>query len=475
MPDKESNLEKELTFTTDSVWKGLKEKEIDEIMEFNEEYKKFLSKAKTEREFIIDSEQILQENGFVKLSDIGKLEPNMKVYDINKKKNIALAVIGKQDLREGCNIVASHIDSPRIDLKARPLYEDKDSLMSVFKTHYYGGIKKYQWVNTPLALHGRIVKEDGECVDICIGEKEEDPVFVVSDLLPHLSRKLQGKRKTDDVIKGEELNVLVGSIPIDDEDISDKIKINILKLLKDKYGLKEEDFVSGEIQIVPAGDARDVGLDRSMLGGYGHDDKVCSYTALRAILDIKKPDRTAVVVLYDKEEIGSVGNTGASSLFLQSFLSDIYDLSVKDYRIKEIHDMMRNSLAISGDVSAGVNPSFKSVHEMMNAAKLGCGIVLTKFTGAGGKFSGNDAHAEYIAYIRNLFNSNKIKWQPCELGKVDEGGGGTVAKYLANMNMDIVDAGPAVVGMHSPFEIVSKADVFETYRAYKIFLESKGT
>ncbi len=473
MSEEKSNLEEELTFSPGLVWEGLDLEKINTINSFNEKYRSFMSESKTEREVITNVTDILEKNGFVDISEIKELKPGSKIYKINKNKNMAFAVIGRENLIKGCNIIASHIDSPRLDLKARPLYEDNDAKMAVMKTHYYGGIKKYHWVNTPLAIHGKVVKEDGESIELCIGEDSDDPVFIVSDLLPHLSKKQQGDRKMKDVIKGEELNVLMGGIPIDDDDIKEKIKINILKILNDRYGMVEEDFVSAEIELVPAGSARDVGLDRSMLGAYGHDDRVCGYTSMMAAVDIDTPSRTGVVVLYDKEEIGSVGNTGASSLFLESFISDLLDKSDGECGIIDLQNILESSMAISGDVSAGVNPSFKGVHEMMNAAKLGCGIVLTKFTGAGGKFSGNDAHAEYISFMRRLFNEKDIKWQPCEIGKVDEGGGGTVARFIADMNVEIVDMGPPVLGMHSPFEIISKADVYETYRAYKTFLESQ--
>ncbi len=472
MSKDKNELEEKLTYSLNSVWKDSDKKTTKKIFSFNNDYSQFINKSKNEREFVDNADKSLSEKGFKTISETKKLKPGDRVFRVNKNKCMAIAVIGKDDITDGCNILASHIDSPRIDLKARPLYEDKDANMAVLKTHYYGGIKKYQWVNTPLAIHGRIVKEDGETVDLNIGESADDPVFVVSDLLPHLSKNAQGDRKMRDVIKGEELNILIGGIPVDEDDVNDKLKLNVLKILNDKYDIKEEDLVSADIELVPSGNARDVGIDKSMLGSYGHDDRVCGYTSMMAGIDVKKPSRTSIIILYDKEEIGSVGNTAAGSTFLESFMCDILSKIQPDYSNEDRRSMIENSRAISGDVSAGVNPSFKSVHEMNNAAKLGYGIVVTKFTGSGGKYSANDAHAEYMAFIRKLFNKNKVKWQPCELGKVDEGGGGTVAKFLANMNMDIVDAGPALLGMHSPFEIASKADIYETYRAYKAFLES---
>ncbi len=472
MPEEKNELEEKLTYSLKSIWEDSDEKTNKKIISFNTDYAQFMNKSKNEREFVDNAEKLLSDKGFKPVSKVKKLKEGDRVFRINRNKCMAIAVIGEDDIKEGCNLLASHIDSPRIDLKARPLYEDKDANMAVLKTHYYGGIKKYQWVNTPLAIHGKVITEDGEEIDLNIGESSDDPVFVVSDLLPHLSRKQQGGRKMKDVIKGEELNILIGGMPIEDEDISDKLKLNVLKILNDKYGMKEEDFVSAELELVPAGEARDIGIDRSMLGAYGHDDKVCGYTSMKAGIDIKTPSRTSIIILYDKEEIGSVGNTAAGSTFLESFMCDILSKIYPDYTNEDRRSMIENSRGISGDVSAGVNPSFKGVHEMNNAAKLGYGIVVTKFTGAGGKYSANDAHAEYMAFIRKLFNKNKVKWQPCELGKVDEGGGGTVAKFIAHMNMDIVDAGPALLGMHSPFEIASKADIYETYRAYKVFLES---
>ncbi len=474
MPSKEeSKLEDELTLKLESAWKETDEKDLKNIMDFAQGYKDYITRAKTEREAVDVAEEILTDNGFRSIHDFEKLAKGDKVFLNNRDKSLAIAVIGEDDIRKGCNILASHIDSPRIDLKARPLYEDNDSLLAIFKTHYYGGIKKYQWVNTPLSIFGKVVKEDGSKVDIRIGEDEDDPVVVITDLLPHLSKKAQGKRKMAEVIKGEELNIIVGGRPIDDDDIDSKLKMNILKLLNDEYGIKEEDFISAEIEIVPSGPARDVGLDRSMIGAYGHDDRVCAYTSMMACIDLPDtPKKTSVVMMFDKEEIGSLGNTGAGSMFLNSFLSELLNRILEGYSYDDLQRTLNNSKAISGDVSAGVNPSFKGVHEMMNAPKMSQGIVVTKFTGAGGKYSANDAHAEYVSFIRRTFNKKNVRWQACELGKVDEGGGGTVAKDLSRLNIETIDAGPAVLGMHSPFEIVSKIDLHHTYRGYMAFLET---
>lgn len=473
MSEDESNLEEELTFSPKNIWEDVDDEAIEDILDFSADYMDYITKSKTEREAVNEAVKILEDNGFKDITDYDTLEEGDKFYLENRNKTLALGIIGEDDITEGCRILASHIDSPRLDLKARPLYEDKDSLLSLLKTHYYGGIKKYQWVNTPLAIHGRIVKEDGEKIDIEIGEDEADPVFIVSDLLPHLSKKKQGERKMKEVIKGEELNVVVGSRPIDDEDIEETLKINVLKILNDMYGIKEEDFTSAEIEVVPAGPAREVGLDRSLVGAYGQDDRICGYTTMMAAIDTEKPRKTSLVFLFDKEEIGSVGNTGASSVFIESVVSKILSRVKADYDLEDYRDVLENSKALSGDVGPAVNPSFKGVHEMRNACKLGRGLVITKFTGAGGKYSANDAHAEYVAYVRRILNENDIPWQTSELGKVDEGGGGTVARFIARLNIDVIDAGPALLGMHSPFEVTSKADIYNIYKGYKAFLESK--
>ncbi len=465
-----SELEEKLTFSSKNIWEEIDKEKIEEVFDFSEDYAEYISKSKTERISIDEAEKILKEKGYKSIEEYDSLETGDKVYIINRNKSLAAAVIGEKDIIEGCNIVASHVDAPRLDLKVNPLYEDKEATIALFKTHYYGGVKKYQWVNTPLAIHGRVIKEDGEHVDISIGEDPEDPILVVSDLLPHLAKKKQGDRKMKDVIKGEELNVLSASIPEDDDEAENKVKLKVLNLLNEEYGIKEEDFISAELELVPAGPAKDVGLDKSMLGAYGQDDRICAYTSLRAIMDIDEPEKTSMVVLFDKEEIGSEGNTGANSQFLETVYSDLLRNLKDNYSLDDHRLSINNSKAISGDVDPAVNPSFKGVHDLNNAARLGKGIVLTKFTGAGGKYSANDAHAEYVGLIRKIMNDNDIPWQIAELGKVDEGGGGTVAKFLANMNMEVIDAGAPILGMHSPFEITSKADVYYTYKAYEAFL-----
>ncbi len=471
MSENGPDLEEELSYSTNNVWEDVDEEKKEEIFDFADGYAEYITKSKTERKSVDKAETILKQNGFKSIEEYDSLKEGDKVYIINRGKSLAAGVIGKDDITEGCNLIASHIDAPRLDLKVNPLYEDKDASVAMLKTHYYGGIKKYQWVNTPLAIHGKVIKGDGEEVEISIGEGDEEPIFVVSDLLPHLAKKKQGERKMKEVIKGEELKILTAGIPLDEEDAESKIKLKVLKQLNDKYGIEEEDLISAELEMVPAGPAKDVGLDESMLGAYGQDDRACAYTSLRAVIDLEEPRRTSLTLLFDKEEIGSEGNTGANSEFIETVYSRILQKSKEDYSHEDHRTALDNSKAISGDVDPAVNPSFKGVHDMQNAAKMSQGFVLTKFTGAGGKYSANDAHAEYVGLIRKILNDNDIPWQIAELGKVDEGGGGTVAKFLSNMNIEVIDAGPPILGMHSPFEITSKVDIYYTYRAYKAFLE----
>lgn len=448
--------------------KSSEEKEI--IFNFSEGYKNFLNKVKTEREFVEETIKIVEKKGFKNAETIDILKTGDKVYYLNRGKNIVLVVIGKDEIEKGANFVVSHADVPRLDLKGNPLYEDTE--LALMKTHYYGGIKKYQWVSIPLAMHGIVILENGEKMKVVIGEDENDPVFTIPDILPHLARKVQGERKAGEVIKGEELNLLVGSIPtiIADKDIKDKVKYVVLEKLNEKYGLIEEDFISAELQIVPAFKAKDVGLDRGILGAYGHDDRICGYTSLQAILDLEEvPKRTAVCFIVDKEEIGSSGSTGLESNYLEYFMADLINKINGDYNELYLKKTLWNSKALSADVNDGINPMFKEVHDLLNAAKIGYGIVLTKYTGSGGKYSSNDADAEFVHEIRSLFNKEGISWQIGMLGKVDEGGGGTVAKYLAHFGIKTIDAGPALLAMHSPFELASKLDIYESYRAYKAF------
>lgn len=440
------------------------------IFGFSEDYKAFLDKAKTEREFVDETVILAEANGFVNGDTKEKVEAGDKLYFLNRGKNIILAVVGKEDIEKGVNFVVSHVDVPRLDLKGSPLYEDTEYAM--MKTHYYGGIKKYQWVSIPLALHGIVILESGEKVKISIGEDDNDPVLTIPDILPHLARKVQGERKAAEVIKGEELNIIVGSIPADTEDkeIKEKVKYAVLEKLNETYGLVEEDFISAELQVVPAYKAKDVGLDRGLVGAYGHDDRICGYTSVRAILDFEgTPERTAICYIADKEEIGSTGSTGLESKYIEYFMADLINKSKGNYNELMLKKTLWNSRALSSDVNAGINPLFKGVHDAQNASKLGYGIVVTKYTGSGGKYSSNDADAEYVHEIRSLFNQNDITWQIGMLGKVDEGGGGTVAKYLAHYGIKTIDAGPALIAMHSPFEVASKFDIYEVYRAYKVF------
>jgi len=467
---KKSKLEEKLSMKKESGWVRMEKKEKD-IFSFCKGYMDFLGNAKTERGAVSEILKIAEKNNFKNIKNLKNLKPNMRVYAMNREKNIALAVIGKKPVENGLNIIVSHIDSPRLDLKPNPLYEDKDAGVALFKTHYYGGIRKYHWVNVPLALHGKIIKRNGEPVDIKIGENPDEPVFIIPDLLPHLSKKVQDERKLPEGIKGEELNILVGSIPVKDKNVKEKIKIAVLEKLNKKYGITEEDFVSAELEAVPATTPRDIGFDKSMIGAYGQDDRICAYTSLVAVNETKTPEKTCVALFVEKEEIGSDGNTGMKSMFFEEFVSELIRLTT-DYSEIKVKKALSNSKALSGDVNAAIDPTFKDVFEPRNSSKLGFGIVLTKYTGGGGKYSASDASAEYVGKIRKLFNDKKISWQTGELGKVDEGGGGTVAKYLAEYNMDVLDCGPPILAMHAPYEVSSKADVYSAYEAYKAFFGS---
>lgn len=463
-------LEERLLYKRQNIWEKVDEEYIKKAFDFCEGYKSFLNTSKTEREFAANTEKLAVAAGFRKLDDLissnTRLKPGDKVYHINRKKSAVLAVVGNKPLSEGANILGSHIDAPRLDLKQNPLYEDTQ--MAFFKTHYYGGIKKYQWLTIPLAIHGVVVKGDGTTVEIVVGEDEDDPVFSITDLLPHLARE-QMQKKMSEAVTGEGLNLLLGSIPFNDEKVKEKVKLNILSILNKRYGIVEEDFQSAELEIVPAQKARDVGFDKSMIGGYGQDDRVCAYPALRALLDIDVPERTAVCLLTDKEEIGSMGNTGAQSNLLEDFLANVIALTEDPYSDLKVRSCLSRSKMLSADVNAAVDPNYESVYEKRNATYLGHGIVLQKYTGARGKYDASDASAEFVGEVRKLFNDNGIIWQTGELGKVDEGGGGTIAQYAANLGIDVLDCGIAVLSMHSPFEITSKIDIYMTYNAYKVF------
>lgn len=449
-----------------NTWEKYKDN-LNEVMEYNEGYKDYISKNKTERACVKDSIRLAEEKGFKPLDSFETLKAGDKVYVNNRDKNIALFVIGNKPLTEGMRILGAHIDSPRMDLKQNPLYESEGFVLA--DTHYYGGVKKYQWVTIPLSLYGVVAKKDCTVVDVVIGEDDNDPVVGISDLLIHLAAE-QLDKKAAKVIEGENLDVTLGNMPLVGEE-KDAVKANILKLLKDKYDIEEEDFVSAEIEVVPSGKARDYGLDRSMIAGYGHDDRVCAYTSLTAILDMDVCDYTCCTILVDKEEIGSVGATGAQSLFFENTIGEMLVKMGIDSFVQTRLTLSRSKM-LSSDVSAGVDPLFVSVNDKKNAAYLGNGIVFNKYTGARGKSGSNDASAEYVARIRAVMDESNIHYQTAELGKVDLGGGGTIAYILGNYNMDVIDAGIAVLNMHAPMEVVSKVDVYETYQAYKAFLKN---
>ncbi len=444
-----------------NVWEKYDKKEI---MDFNDGYISYLDNSKTERLCVEHSVNIAEANGFKEYKEGMKLSAGDKVYKTNRGKNLVLAVIGTDEITDGINLVASHVDSPRLDLKPIPLYEDSNLVL--FKTHYYGGIKKYQWTSIPLSLIGVVILNDGVCVEVNIGEDDNDPVFTVTDLLPHLAKDQMTKSMSEG-FTGEDLNVLIGSIPSDAE--KDKFKSAILNLFNEKYGITEEDFISAELEIVPSFKARSVGLDSSMVGAYGQDDRVCGYTSFKAMLDISAPKRTSVCFLADKEEIGSMGNTGMKSKFFENFLAEIINSVKGEYNELYLKRTLSNSRCLSSDVTNGTDPTYKSVGEANNSAYLGEGICICKYTGARGKSSTSDANAEFVGFIRNLFNENDIVWQIAELGKVDQGGGGTVAQFIANLDVDTIDCGVPLLSMHAPFEISSKGDVYMAYKAYKAF------
>ena len=455
----------------ENAWTTYEEADIKALEGLCKEYKDFLSNGKTERECVAQSIELAKKAGYQDLEELIKnqtpLKAGNKVYRTWMEKTIALFQIGEDAIEDGLNILGAHIDSPRLDLKQNPLYEDTE--MALLDTHYYGGVKKYQWVTIPLSLYGVVCKKDGSVVDVVIGEDENDPVVGISDLLIHLSAD-QLDKKAAKVIEGENLDVTLGNMPLVGEE-KDAVKANILKLLKEKYDIEEEDFISAEIEVVPSGKARDYGLDRSMVAGYGHDDRVCAYTSLTALLDSEVSEYTSCAILVDKEEIGSVGATGAHSLFFENTVAELLLKMGIDSFIQTRLTMARSKM-LSSDVSAGVDPLFVSVNDKKNAAYLGNGIVFNKYTGSRGKSGSNDASAEYVAQVRAVMDNANIHYQTAELGRVDQGGGGTIAYILGNYNMDVIDAGIAVLNMHAPMEVVSKVDVYETYQAYKAFLKN---
>ncbi len=458
----------ELLCNDKNGWEESSETEKKAILKFCDGYIKFLNTCKTEREVVKEAISLAEKKGFKPLDKFKTLKAGDKVYFINRDKNIFLAVIGANPIADGFSVVGAHIDSPRLDLKPNPLYEDTS--LAYLKTHYYGGIKKYQWVTIPLAIHGVIALKDGTNVEVRIGEEGDDTTFVITDLLPHMARK-QMEKKLSEGIEGEDLNLLIGSIPFDDDKVNEKVKLNIMKILNEKYGIVEKDFISAELEIVPAFKANSIGFDRSMVGGYGQDDRVCAYTSLQAILETEKPEKTAICLLVDKEEIGSIGNTGMESRMFETFLGELLRLHKEDTDINVMNRCLALSRMLSADVDGAYDPIYASASEKRNASFFGMGVGLNKYTGARGKSGANDANAEYVASLRKLFDDNKVRFQISELGKVDEGGGGTIAYILANKGLNVIDCGTPVLSMHSPYEVSSKFDVYMSYKAYKVFFE----
>ncbi len=453
-----------LSYSKKNIYEEASPEKIKAIFDYSEGYKSYLDKAKTEREAARVTVEMAKEAGFTEYKLGDKLKIGDKKYLNHRGKSVILFTVGTEDIeKEGIRILAAHIDSPRLDLKQVPMYEDGG--MGFLKTHYYGGIKKYQWTAIPLALHGVIVKCGGEVIDVNIGEDDSDPVFYINDLLPHLGQK-QSAEPLGSAIKGETLNILIGGLPYDDKDVSEKIKLTALSILNEKYGVSEEDFLSAELSLVPAFRARDIGFDRALVAAYGHDDRVCAYPAVTALLDSKETKHTVMVILADKEEIGSEGVTGMQSRIFTDIIEEISEALGKNARV-----VRNSSKCLSADVTACFDPNFADVYEKKNSAMISCGTTMSKYTGARGKSSTNDASAEYVAYIRKIFAENGVIWQTAELGKVDAGGGGTVAKYIANHNIETVDLGVPVISMHAPYEVVSKADVYSTYEAFVAFIK----
>lgn len=463
---------KQLTFEPKSAWDGASQAERQKWFRFAAEYAAFLDRARTERLACSALKSLAEKAGFVPVEKLKKWKPGARVYSENRGKSLYLAALGREPLENGFNLIASHLDAPRLDLKQRPLYEDKETELALLRTHYYGGVKKYQWLNVPLGLFGTVVRRDGSAVEVAIGARPDEPCFAITDLLPHLSKKEQGERKAPEAVRGEELVILCGGMPAGDREAKNRVKLAVLEHLHREYGLEEEDLVSAELEAVPLTPVRFVGFDKSFLGGYGQDDKICSYTSARALFDLETQKRTALAAFVDKEEIGSEGNTGVQTACLVNFVGDLLDLASPGYREAELRRCLERATAISADVNAAVEPNFKQVHELDNATLAGRGLVLTKFTGHGGKGMANDASAEFMGRVRLVLNRAGVPWQAAEMGKVDEGGGGTVAKFLAKYGMEIVDCGPGLMSMHSPFELVSVADLYAAFRGYRAFLAS---
>ena len=457
-------LKKKLFVSKENGWLDLNNNTKQDVFSYAKGYINYLNNSKTEREIISSSKKIAEENGFKNIEKIKELKPGDKVYYINHEKSMYLAIIGKDDIEKGLNIIGAHADSPRLDLKPNPLYEDSE--LAFFKTHYYGGIKKYQWTTIPLAIHGVIVKANGEKVEVKIGEDENDPIFTITDLLPHLAQD-QMEKKLKNGIDGEDLNLLVGSIPYDKE-VQEAVKLNILNILNEKYGITEVDFTSSELELVPAMPCRSMGFDNSMVAGYGQDDKICVYASLTALMKIEKPKRTAVCIISDKEEIGSMGNTGMESHVFDTFIAEILNkMGINKPNL--LDKVFCNSKMLSADVDAALDPIYASVSERNNASYLGKGVGLNKYTGARGKSGASDANAEFVAEVRNIFEKNNVRYQISELGKVDVGGGGTIAYILANKGVDVIDCGVPILSMHSPYEVSSKFDLYSAYQGYMAF------
>ena len=442
-------------------------KDIDKeiVFKFSEGYKDFLTQCKTERECVAETIRLAEECGFKPLESFDTLKEGDKIYAVNKLRSVMLAVIGSEKISDGVNIVGAHVDAPRLDLKPNPLYEDGE--LAYFKTHYYGGIKKYQWGTIPLALHGVVITKDGKSVDVRIGDENDDVTFVITDLLPHLAQE-QMKKTPSTVIEAEQLNLLIGSMPVDGEE-KEAVKANILAILNEKYGICEEDFLSAELQIVPAANAKDVGFDRSLIGSYAHDDRVCAYPSLMAILTTEACDKTAVCILTDKEEVGSMGNTGAKSDFMKLILLEMMDKTGEGATELNLLRCLDKSYCLSADVNAAFDPNFPSPYEKNNSARVNYGVAIAKYTGSRGKGGSSDASAELMSKIRTLFNENEVLWHVAELGKVEAGGGGTIAQYVANLGVETVDCGVPVLSMHAPFEVVAKLDVYMAYKAFHAF------
>ena len=445
-------------------WETVTDAQKKDIFDFCEEYREFIDNSKTERLAAKNAVKLAKENGFVDINDKESLKHGDKVYFVNRDKSVFLAVIGKEDITSGINFVIAHLDAPRIDIKANPLYESGD--LALLKTHYYGGLRKYQWVTLPLSLIGVVYKKDGSLVEINIGEDESDPVFYISDLAPHLAKD-QVQKKMADCFTGEDLNIIIGSTPSDSE--KDKFKTSVMSILNEKYGITEEDFSSAEIEAVPSMKSRDVGIDRSLIGSYAHDDRVCAYTALRAIIEAENPEKTTACVLIDKEEIGSMGNTGMKGAAFEYAVALLISKVKSEYNELMKLTTFRNSYCLSGDVTTAYDPNFPEVSDSLNSAYIGRGINVSKYTGARGKYDTSDANAEFVSKIRKCFNDNGVLWQLGELGKVDHGGGGTIAQYVANLDVEVLDCGTPLLSMHAPCEIASKLDIYMTYKAYLAF------